>query len=281
MEKLSGTNFRIGGVDTYKGNRVVHVNRLKLFRPRGEENKEGTKKTGEEGEKRGEIRGPNGDDITAIKGHRRMGNKVEYLAETDEELRWVSRQELEDSEKLDEYLKTLEGPVMRSMKSKSNTVIANRRVMGTVGLISKCMILLYIFSMMWGGIYGVKPDLGSLYDCSVATQDHVLGMPKDIGCNHKFEANKVRKYSAEVMQYDPMETDIKLYKCSVKKVILKCFEKLFGSDEKSRSTSAITVTSQQCRQAVKTKQSSYGPISLLGIGVFGLQQLIKDINANG
>ena len=120
--------------------------------------------------------------------------------------------------------------------------------------------------MMWGGIYGVKPDLGSLYDCSVATQDHVLGMPKDIGCNHKFEANKVRKYSAEVMQYDPMETDIKLYKCSVKKVILKCFEKLFGSDEKSRSTSAITFTSQQCRQAVKTKQSRYGPISLMGRG---------------
>ena len=206
-----------------------------------------------------------------IEAHRNHRQKLQFQVDG----RWLTRQEVFEETgnqwKVEEYLQRVQRRSSRHNRSEAHASTAQKtnKVRKSFGVRNlKYWLLWLIFGALLTKVSTQKePQLGKLFDCSVATHSRIYALPEPINCGN-FNAGKVQRFKAKVEHYDPQETEIRLYRCTAEKVTLKCSERSFGSVEKSQDHSKIDVTPRQCKDAVYKRKTPYGGLHLKKRGIW-------------
>ena len=115
---------------------------------------------------------------------------------------------------------------------------------------------------MFSGVRA-RPDIGTVYNCETSGDHTILEIPDIKECKTNFSPSKVQHYRAEVRQYHPVTTDVKIYHCKANEISLECIEGFFGQTDKSRFTKTVTTSRGECDRAAERKVSRYGKLFLL------------------
>eukprot|EP00794_Sanderia_malayensis_P003864 gene3864-4403_t len=111
--------------------------------------------------------------------------------------------------------------------------------------------------------YSLEPNIGPLYDCSRVTPDGLYHLNHRTSCLHTMHnsVQPLKHMFATISEPVVHRTKITIKLRSAYKAEFFCKESFFGSKTHHRNTATLKVTEAQCRRAIQTGRSPYGPLN--------------------
>eukprot|EP00794_Sanderia_malayensis_P002358 gene2358-2718_t len=119
-------------------------------------------------------------------------------------------------------------------------------------------------------LYSMEPNIGPLYDCSRVTPDGLYHLNHRTSCLHTMHnsVQPLKHMFATVSEPVVHRTKITIKLCSAYKAAFFCKESFFGSKTHHRNIATLEVTEAQCRRAIQTGKSPYGPLNKVSSNIW-------------
>lgn len=293
IRQLSSVNFELDGLE--KKSSIVHANRLKLYPgPTKHTLREIMPKIDEdislEDEKQ-TISNENSDNVDSAQNkenapsvtfkvqnileHRRRGRHLEYLVHTENEpiasASWKKSKDVANQDLIIKYLKTRDTYPSTRSKTKANVACLNAF---PDSFIPKREMFKKLFTILFMSIFSLSmvmsetPTLGPLINCDVSKILGIHSMPAPLHCMTNISNQNIETFQADIQKYEMKNTQVYLYQCTLKKLILKCSENFFLYKTKVPEIYYVTVNKTLCTEITKSKKSPFGDLTRVGLNVW-------------
>ncbi len=266
IERVGPATYRI---DT-RGRRiadVVHINRCKLAVSRNEHlvnkewNEDESRNTSEESEE--ESQDEEVETYTVL-NHRRRRNGLVFLiqktTEPDDTGHWVARERKFEAA-IDVYLAKQESYNSHEVdKPCVNNTELRLRIPTRGWLPFLFCLFFYLISQIGCEKTLFSPKLSEIYNCARTTLQGVYSAPNSQDCQKDLHLQKIEKFQVNVRLYKEEMSNIDVFFCEATRFDRKCSENFFAYKEKETTQEKILVSPEQCREAMYTKNTVYGPL---------------------